>query len=264
MEEGIGVERQMKNILKGKLNIYDLCLYLCAFLSGLVPRYIHTFKITIVIGISLFTVAVVITWLGLVRHLKISNHIECYFFYIWFVLIVGGFWRTKKYGVWASYVDWIVTAVLFMQILYHRENDRTFEVVIRAIVDALFIQLLIGLYEITAHRYLFETGDIARRLYGHVAISMFHNLNDYVTFVVTIMPFSIYLLMQKRGIVYQVYYLFIMMISVFLVIRSESRGAILGLILIVGTILFMFFRKSKLNGLIGVVSVKKPSGPSAP
>ena len=244
----------MIRVNKGKFTPFDICLYLCAFLAGLVPRYIQNFKIHIVIGISMFTVAVFLTCFLFVRTIKIYARIECVLFIVWMLLIVGSLWRAKRFGVWALYVDWIITAILFMQILYHRSSEKTYETVIRGIVDALFIQLVIGLYEVSAHKYLFETGGIMRRLYGNVAISMFHNLNDYATFVVTLLPFAIYLLMKSDKIAIRVYYSFICIASVFLAIRSESRGAILGLLLIACTVLFLYLRKSKKAKILCVTS----------
>lgn len=235
--------------------LFNAFLYICVLLSGLVPRYIFDFKIKAVIGISMFTIAALITWVLFVRRIKIYRHIESYFFFIWFIMIVGSVWRAQRIGVWAEYVDWIITALLFMQILYCRPDNNSFEIVIRAIVDALFIQLVIGLYEITFNRYIFEIGSVSKRLYGKVAISMFFNQNDYATFAVTILPFAIYLLIKKTGWLYKIYYSFIVAASIFLSLRSESRGAILGLILIVGTILFLWMRKSKRIKIIGFCAV---------
>ena len=238
---------------RDKYSLYNVFLYFCVLLSGLVPRYIFTFKIHIVIGISMYTVAVVITWLIFVRHINIVARVECLLFIIWFILIVGSIWIVEGFGVWLEYIDWIITAILFMQIIYYNANENSFDIIARGIVDALFIQIVIGLYEVTFHRYLFEIGTISGQLYGNAAISMFRNANDYASFVVTILPFSVYLLVKKHNLFYRIYYSFIVVSSVFLTLRSESRGANLGLILIVGTIMFLYFRRSNKNKLIGIL-----------
>lgn len=247
----------MTKKINSNIELFDIFLYICVFLSGLVPRYILNFKIHVVIGISMFSVAVLVTWLICSRRVMVFPKIECYYFYIWFVLIIGAVWRAERIGIWASYVDWIITAILFMQILYHRPDEKSFNIAIRAIVDALFIQLIIGVYEINTHHYLFEIGTTSKRLYGNVAISMFHNLNDYVTFTVTLLPFAIYLLINRKGVFTKAYYSLIIVIDIFLSLRSESRGAILGLILIAGTVIFLFFRRSKTNRYIvaSVISI---------
>ena len=242
----------MTDISNKKTSLFDVFLYICVLLSGLVPRYITTFKLHIVIGISMFTIAVIITWVLFVRRLKVYKSLECSFFFIWFIWIVCSIWRAERIGVWALYLDWIITAILFMQILYYRNDQKTFDIVSIAIVDASFIQILIGLYEITVHRYVFEIGSVSRHSYGYVAISMFYNANDYATFIVTIMPFAIYLLFKRIGVFYRIYYIFIIVASIILVLRSGSRASVLGLLLIVGTLLFLFFRKSKKNILIGI------------
>lgn len=241
--------------IHSKFRPFDFFLYLCVLLSGLTPRYILDFKIHLVIGISMYTVFVVLTWFLFVRHIRLKRNLECIFFFIWLFLVIGSIWRAKRLGVWAYYVDWTVTAILFMQLLYHRLDDNTFEIVVRTIVDSLFIQLMIGLYEITNHRYLFEIGRVSARLYGKVAISMFYNLNDYSTFIVTILPFSIYLFMKNKSIVARLYYSCIFFISIFLALKSESRGASLSLLLIVGTVLYLFIRKSKTTRTIGAIVI---------
>lgn len=245
----------MTDIRNNNKSLFDAFLYICVLLSGLVPRYITTFKLHIVIGISMFTIAVIITWVLFVRRLKVYKSLECSFFFIWFIWIVCSIWRAERIGVWALYLDWIITAILFMQILYYRSSQKTFDIVSIAIVDASFIQILIGLYEITFHRYIFETGNISRLAYGNVAISMFFNANDYATFIVTIMPFAIYLLFKRIGLFYKIYYSFITVASIILVLRSGSRASVLGLLLIVGTLLFLFFRKSQRNIFIGICTL---------
>lgn len=244
--------------IKTRYALFDAFLYLCALLSGLVPRYILNFKIPIGMGVSMFTVAVMFTWMLFARRIIVYKRIECFLFIVWFLLITGAVWRAGRLGIWASYAVWITTAILFVQILYNKANANSFEIIVRAIVDALFIQLLIGLREIRTHHYYFEVGSTSPRLYGNVAISMFHNLNDYATFVVTILPFAVYLLLTRKAPLLRIYYLFICAASVFLALRSESRGAILGLALIVATVLFLFLCKPGKSRLFGTAVILLP------
>lgn len=232
---------------------FDLCIYICALLSGLVPRYISNFKIHVVIDISMYTIVVLITWMFFVRRLIIYRKVECWIFFVWLALIIGSIWRTERWGIWMYYIDWLATAILFMQIIYKRASVKAFEMIIRGIVDALFIQLLIGLYEIGTHQYLFEVGSISARSYGNVAVSMFYNLNDYSTFVVTILPLAIYLLFRRNGLAYKAYYSFICIISCFLTLQNGSRGALLGLALIIGVILLLLVRQNRRAKMLGLI-----------
>ena len=65
----------MAEISNNKTTLFDAFLYICVLLSGLVPRYITTFKLHIVIGISMFTIAVIVTWLLFVRRFKVYKSI---------------------------------------------------------------------------------------------------------------------------------------------------------------------------------------------
>lgn len=214
------------------------------------PRYISALKLHLGINISPFTVLVLLFWCIFVRRIWVYARVESCFFLIWLLLILGSFWRAEKWGVWLYYLIWSATAVLFQQILIKFSNNNTNIFIIKALTDALFIHLLIGLYEITRHTYLFETGEISVRLYGHVAISIFHNLNDYATFVTTMIPFAVYRFTTSERLIGKIYCLFLVLASLYLIIISESRGAMLTLIVFTCVGIITFARKSNKNRLI--------------
>lgn len=239
-----------------KYSLYNVLVYFCALFSCLVPRYKPTFKLHLGIDFSLYSIAVIVTWFICVRRFRFYKRIECYYFLIWFVFIIGAVWRAQRAGIWASYVLWISVSLLFMQIIYHKPDRETFDIILRGLMSGLFIQLLIGLYEVTAHRYLFEVGTISTRLYGTVAVSMFMNLNDYVTFVITLLPFAIYFLMRSKKWYSKLFNMFLVVASVYLVIKSESRSGYLSLIMIVGTCIFLFWKRSrKTKTIISLIAV---------
>lgn len=233
------------NSLLSGITLKNLIIYTCVLLACLVPRYIGDFKISIGLKFSFYTLIVFVTSLLCIRRIQIQNKIESYFLFIWLIIIAFSVWRADKIGVWGYYFVWVLTAVLFQQLLRIFININLFDIIIKALVDALFLHLLMGLYEITAHRYLFETGNVAYRLYGNVAIGMFHNLNDYATFVTTIFPFSVYKFLNQQKLWEKLYYGAITIISVFLLIRSESRAAFLTLLLLSIFLFYRFYKKSK-------------------
>ena len=234
---------------------YNRVIYICVFLACLVPRYISTFKLHVGINISFYTIAVAIFWILSTRRILIKKKLEYVFFFLWFGLIVLSVWRAEKIGIWAYYLDWSLTAILLQQIIIKHKNEETFDYIVRSMTDALFIHLLMGLYEVTAHKYLFETGNIGRRLYGHVAIGIFYNLNDYVTFVTTMIPFAIYRFVKSNGLLGKIFSVFLTVSSLYLVAISESRGAILTILAFVCGGIFTFARKKSRNTLIASASV---------
>ena len=234
----------------GKHNWIQKLIFMCSFLACMVPRYISTFKIPLGIYISLYTVLVVLVWLVYIRKIRFYKKIESCIFGIWFLFVILSAWRAQRIGVWLYYVDWTLTAILFSQILYFSDKSKLFDNIINALLLGLFIHLIIGLYEVSAHRYLFAVGDFGRRYYGTTAISIFHNPNDYVTFVITMLPFSLYVLNRtKRGIV-RIVQVFIIIASVYLVIKSESRGGFLSLVLLALTMGVLYYKKSDKNKVI--------------
>lgn len=239
-------------------NVLNKCIYICVLLACLVPRYIATFKLNLGgLKISLYTIITIVVWFLFVRKIKITKTIECVFPFIWFLAIVLDVFRTVKFGVWFYYFVWISTAILFQQILYAENKVSKYKYIVRAINDSLFLHLLMGLYEITTHHYLFETGNINYRLNGNVAIGMFHNLNDYATFLVTMLPFAIYKLFSRCNIVFRLYYLFISIVSFFLIFRSESRAALLACIIMLCIYLYLYMtHTSKVRiFLIAIISL---------
>ena len=235
----------------------NYAIYLCVFLACLVPRYISALKLHIGIDISYYTITVVLFWLLFTRRVVINKKIECVFFYIWLLYIFLSVWRAENIGIWFFYLDWILTAILFQQILIRYRDESTYEFIVKALTDSLFVHLLMGLYEITAHTYLFEVGNVARTSYGHVAIGIFHNLNDYSTFVTTMIPFAIYRFLSSYKITEKLYSLFLAITSLYLIILNGSRGAILTLMIFVLAGIVMFAKKSNKNKLIisGIICV---------
>ncbi len=226
----------------------DYLIYLCAFISCFVPRYIATLKIHIGINISMYDIAVIGTWLLTTRRLKIVYKIENAYFMIWAVFILGSIWRAQKLGIWLYYVLWLLGAILFQQILLHHYKKDTSELVIKALTDALFIQLLIGLSEITFRHYMFEVG-VSRTQWGTVPISLFYNLNDYATFIVTLLPFAIYFLINRRGVMSKIYYGFIAALDIYFIFVSGSRAAFLSFLVFFACLFFIWGEKRNVGRL---------------
>ncbi len=234
--------------MKTANDLYKVMIYLCAFLSCLVPRYIATFKISVGLDISFYTIAVVLTWIFYVKKIKVISKLEVSFFLIWFLFIVCSIWRSKKIGVWGYYVDVIVTALFYLQILlYANDKESAIDLIIRAVIAAMAIHLVIGFYEITEHKYLFEVGEFNKKYYGKTPISIFHNPNDYITFIVTLLPFAVYKLFQHKNTWMRVFYALMILSSCYMVFKSESRGAFFTLIILGVIIMHLFNRQKKGN-----------------
>ncbi len=241
-----------KPVKRKRQSTFEIAFFVCVLLACLVPRYISTFKIRIGVNISMFTIAVGIVWLIYVRKIKIYNRIESLLFGIWFLFVLFSLWRSEKIGIWTYYILWTSTALLFMQLIYKGDRSRIFDIAIYALVTGLLIHVLIGLYEITAHRYLFQVGDFSKKYYGTTAISIFHNPNDFVTFAVTILPFSIYLFYQNKGIFNKLLQILIIVLDIYLIIKSESRGGFLSVVMLLITMVVLYFKKSDKNKLISI------------
>lgn len=231
-------------------NIYNAMFFVMALLASLVPRYISTFKIHLGINISLYTIAVVLAFLLYSSKLRVYIKIECLFFIIWFVYILLSVVRAEAFGLWAYYFVWSLTSVLFAQIFYVSNNDYMYDSIVNGLLVGLCIHLIIGLYEITTHRYLFEVGVANYKVYyGRVPISIFHNPNDYATFLVTVFPFLILRMVQEKRRIRKNFLIGINVLCLYMIIRSESRSAFYAMLIFCITLIWITRKKSLKNKL---------------
>lgn len=235
--------------------IYYVFLFICVLLACLIPRGTSILRVRIGVNISLYSLAALLTWLLMSRKLVVFKSIEGWFFPVWVLFVAIGVWRAKELGVWAYYLIWSAVAVLFQQILFANRTLKTFEVTVTAICIGLFVHLAIGIYEITAHTYLFETGNIGRRLYGRVAISVFRNLNDYATFLTTIFPFAIYKFFQQKKFPKKIFYAALAVVSIFLILRSECRGSVAALALLAIMLVILYYKRARRYQVITIAGI---------
>ena len=244
-------------------SMYNAMVFIIALLSSLVPRYISTYKIHLGINISLYTIAVVLAFLLYSRRIRVYKKIECCFLIVWFVFITFSVVRAETFGLWAYYFVWSLTSVLFAQVLYVSKNDFIFQNIIDGLLIGLVIHLIIGLYEITTHRYLFKVS-IAKNWshYGSVPVSIFHNPNDYVTFLITVFPFLVLRMAQEKRKIRKTLLIGVNVVCFYMIVRSGSRSGFNAMLLFGITLIWLAYKKSHINKLyifcllgLGIVSV---------
>lgn len=241
---------------KAKTNWINIMVFLCAFLSSMVPRYISTFKLRLGINVSFYTIIVVLTYILLVHRFVIFKKIQSSFIPIWFLFVLLSVWKAEQFGEWAYYLVWTLTSVLFAQILYCSDRTEVFNSLIKGLLCGLMIHLIVGLIEISTHHYFFAVSIDNRRYYGNVPVSIFVNPNDYVTFVVTMFPFAISYMMKQQSLLKKAYYAIMVILSVYLMIMSMSRSAFFAMVLLTVTLIWLAYKKSnqnKLSIIIGAI-----------
>ena len=250
----------MEYISISKKTTKERMIAICAFLSCMVPRYIGTFKIDIGINISLYSILVAVLWMLYAPKKRINVSYSALFYLIWFFSALLSFWRAKDINYWAYYVVYLGVSVLWMHVLLTHDNPDIFYQIENAIVFSVIIHIAIGLFEITAHRYLFEVGQFSLRYYGTTAISVFHNPNDYSTIMATFLPFVVHKLAKSEGFIKKTFYALTLGCTIFLLIKNESRFAVTSLF---GISLFYIFlsttksryRKAIISGYIVAIAL---------
>lgn len=218
---------------------------LLVFLACMMPRYIGVFKVKIGINFSLYDIAVLLVWVLYAKKQVLVKRYEVIFFIIWLIWTVASFWRANAVNLWAYYVLYLGITILFLQYMTRIHDASIFEAIPKVLSAALFVHLLIGLYEITSHRYLFEVGSFSKRYYGKVGVSIFHNPNDYSTFVIVILPFIVYLLAHEKLLVKKIWYCLLVALSIPMLIINESRLAVLSLFVLGNMYMLVLTRRSK-------------------
>ena len=215
-----------------------------AFIACMTPRFIPTFKIHIGMNISFFTILAIMIWGCFSRRLVIYKSLESYIFLIWLLLVVASLAYSKSIGDWLYYFVWIITTFFFLQILYTSGSKTNYDCVIYAIVFALLIHLVIGLYEIVFRVHLFHTGNYGVRFYGTTPISIFHNPNDYATFVATTMPFVLYLFGKTRVKAFRIIYAVVGVFSIYMLLSTKSRAAFYALVIAAFVMILLRYKRS--------------------
>lgn len=218
---------------------------LLVFLACMMPRYIGVFKVKIGINFSFYDIAVLLVWALYTKKQVLLKRYEVFFFIIWLIWTVLSFWRANAVNLWAYYVLYLGITMLFLQYMTRIFDVSVFVAIPKAFSAALFVHLVIGLYEIISHRYLFEVGQFSKRYYGKVGVSVFHNPNDYSTFVIIVLPFIVYLLAHEKQLVKKLWYCLLMALSILMLIINESRLAVLSLFVLGILYMLVLTRRSK-------------------
>lgn len=175
--------------------------------------------------------------------LKIDHHnpatfiVGVYLFWILWAMISGAWaWQLKN---WIQACFLLAIGVISILAIYLWVND--FKEWSKAISVAwLMMSLLVfwGLYEITTNHYIlanlnkldphqvFDSYPWAR-----IPITSFANQNDYATLLIAYLPLSLIMYTKSRLKFFRFSYLFMVILAIFLIYRSESRMILLSLIL---------------------------------
>lgn len=225
-------------------------VFLLVFLSCMMPRYIGAFKIRIGINVSAYDIAVVLVWALYSGKRFFSRQYEMNFFAVWLIWTVVSVWRSRAINSWAYYVLFLCISIMLMQYLISREDVRIFQVIPRGLAAALMVHLAIGIHDVITHNYLFEVGEFSKRYYGKVGVSVFHNPNDYSTFLIVVFPFVMHLFAQANSALERAVYAAAVIMSVYMLAVNESRVAVLAGTALILIYVFLLTRYSRYKFVI--------------
>lgn len=196
------------------------------------------------------------------RYINIRNTTAIMkFFLLWvFEAICSVVWAPSK-ELAMQYVYYIFLMMAMCFLFHHYINKESIEGFAVVMVAILFLCNVIAIWEVVTGNHLVKdylSTPLRQRLFQYVPGTFYRNPNDFATFVIQAIPFSLYLAMSHKKIIRMVA-IFNVVASFFSVIAAQSRTQIILLILIyVCSAIFM--DKKKLLGisvllLLGVVVI---------
>ncbi|MDO5131367.1 MAG: O-antigen ligase family protein [Eubacteriales bacterium] len=223
-----------------RIRTKEILIWLAAFLACVTPRFIPMFKINLGIHVSYYALTVVLVWiLYAKRELVPSVHLQELFFYVLLLHAAVSIVQNMNLNRWLFYIYYITICILMMNTLITNNEDAIYEGITVAVCLALLIQVVIGIYEVSTHTYVFRVGSFSVRHYGKEAVSMFSNPNDYSTYVTTLVPFAVYRVFASRRILAKVLYLALAAGAIDMIVVTASRACIAALAFAVLALVFL-------------------------
>lgn len=225
--------------------IRDWLISFAAFLACIIPRYSGIFKIRIGINVSVFTFFVLFCWFIYAKKTRIRVTYYEVFFILWLLFTLISVTRAEAINDWAYFVVYLGTAVLWMRLLISNLNERVLENIENILLLALLFHLFLGLYETIEHVNVFELSPASNRHYGKTALTVFHNPNDYSTFVVTFFPFLLHKLLSTESKINKIVFSIGLVLAIYLLLFNGSRMAILSIIFLLALFIAYLIREER-------------------
>ncbi|MGN1158069.1 MAG: O-antigen ligase family protein [Agathobacter sp.] len=229
--------------------IIKYLMIFCSVLGANILSYgVGSFQLTPYRILLLFSILLVVL-MPKTRVIRIVDVNSCNVFRMFLIWIAISFisvlW-SKDLSGWIQHVYFIVAGFISFIVIY-QQTDSEEDLIgsLKSLNMAIFLQSLIGMYEIITNNYLFRTLSgkdyiLYVQLQSRIPIAMMHNPNDYGTLMFIGCYLSLFcLLYSKKQRLINIVILAFELITLFM---SQSRANILALIV---SALFVFFSIDK-------------------
>lgn len=171
-----------------------------------------------------------------------KNYYSIKFMAIWLFYAFFSLAWVKDYNSWIKSVYFIGLGFLCV-IIFSKYLETEYDVLIsfKLISIMIIFHNLIGWYEIVTGNYMFLSSQhrISKYMTNNYPVSMFNNTNDFATFMLFSVFITYICLINTKNSIIKIIYGAIIISSIQLLILTESRANILGLIL--AFIIFSYF-----------------------
>lgn len=126
-------------------------------------------------------------------------------------------------------------------LLNHVRNGKDLIGIIKCVCFFAWIENLVAWFEIITGRYLFisDPAKIATYENTGMPLALFDNTNDFATYLSMITLFAFICITTSNTVRQKIYYIFLMLSSVFIIFKTGSKANLIGLLLAFG-VLFLY------------------------
>lgn len=183
-----------------------------------------------------------------------SRNFSLLFFGVWFsYALISVFWVSSK-SDWVQYMLFFSSGIMFVFLFsVYVETKGHFRILLNILIFLLVFHNLIAWYELTTENYLFlATNRITIYAQAGYPVSMFGNTNDFATYLFFSILFALISLVLSRAVVARFFIFCLIVSSLILLIETQSRAALLGLLLTFFVLIYLSF-SSKRNRMLYLI-----------
>lgn len=219
-----------------------------AFLSKSLGGYhIFPFRVLFLFAWSIFVIS-----LCLKNRLNL-NQIKSYkfpvlFFLFWFFYALCSFLWAASLKLWLRNVVFLFIGItLIFGCIYHFKTFRDLKFFIIIWIVALCCLNFIGFWEVTTGNHLITSNLLNKQYKVFAPTSVFHNQNDYATFLTLSICFLLPLIENIKTLSHRICSIMLLASSLYLLVFTTSRSNIIAVVMVFISWFILFFHKYNLK-----------------
>lgn len=239
-----------------------ILIYVCIITSMIGSASVFAIDLGI-IQLSMFRASILFLFLYIILKILIKNEkirlnskgdniYSIRFMLIWVIYAFFSLAWVRDYNAWLKAMFYLNIGLIIF-IIFPKYLKNKFDVLLafRLIFIMALIHNCLGWYEINTGSYLFlETEKIAAYTRVSAPVTTFGNTNDFATFMLLSVWISYICLNNAKNLILKLIHMFSMISSVLLIISTNSRAILLGLLLSTMAFIVLSMRRKRTRNFL--------------